>query len=510
MTELISNNKRIAKNTMMLYIRMLISMIVSLYTSRVVLNTLGAEDYGIYSVVGGVVAMFGFLNGAMSGATSRFLTYEMGRGDEQKLHETFSSALMVHFCIAIAILILAETIGLWFLDRKLVIPEERMHAAHIVYQLSILSSMIGITQVPYNASIIAHEKMNIYAYVEIINVSLKLLIVYLLVIGNFDKLILYAILTLFVSIVIACIYRLYCVKKFNECHFRLVWNKGIIKNLLSFSSYNLYGNFGSIVNLQGTNFVLNNLFGVILNSASSIATTVSNVANSFSSNMMVAFRPRITKCYAQGDIKTFQDLLIWSEKLILLVYAFISIPIFIEIDTILTIWLKNVPPFTNVFCRCILVNIYFETIRYIITMGIHAVGRVKIISVFTGTTLLLNPIIIYALLSYTTTPLYTYYSTILCNIILCIIDAILIKKYIPSLDLKKICFPLIKSVFITIFILIICLYINNFLKPGFVRLIFTTGFSITGLIMLFYFILLNKEQKNTVNKFIMSKLKNNG
>lgn len=489
---------------------MLISMIVSLYTSRVVLNTLGAEDYGIYSVVGGVVAMFGFLNGAMSGATSRFLTYEMGRGDEQKLHETFSSALMVHFCIAIAILILAETIGLWFLDRKLVIPEERMHAAHIVYQLSILSSMIGITQVPYNASIIAHEKMNIYAYVEIINVSLKLLIVYLLVIGNFDKLILYAILTLFVSIVIACIYRLYCVKKFNECHFRLVWNKGIIKNLLSFSSYNLYGNFGSIVNLQGTNFVLNNLFGVILNSASSIATTVSNVANSFSSNMMVAFRPRITKCYAQGDIKTFQDLLIWSEKLILLVYAFISIPIFIEIDTILTIWLKNVPPFTNVFCRCILVNIYFETIRYIITMGIHAVGRVKIISVFTGTTLLLNPIIIYALLSYTTTPLYTYYSTILCNIILCIIDAILIKKYIPSLDLKKICFPLIKSVFITIFILIICLYINNFLKPGFVRLIFTTGFSITGLIMLFYFILLNKEQKNTVNKFIMSKLKNNG
>ena len=306
----LSNNKRIAKNTIMLYIRMLLSMVVSLYTSRVVLNTLGVEDYGIYGVVGGVVAMFSFLNNTMSGATSRFLTFEMGRGDFKRLKNTFSSALIIHLLIVCAILLLAETIGLWFLANKLVIPVERMGAAHWVYQLSILSMAINVTQVPYNASIIAHEKMDVYAYVEILNVTLKLLIVYLLVIGDFDKLILYAVLTLVVSMTIAFIYRIYCIRNFEECRFEWNWNKNILKGLLSFSTYNLYGNFGSVMNMQGTNFALNHFWGVILNSASGIATTVANVVNSFTSNILVAFRPQITKSYAQGDITTFQNLFV--------------------------------------------------------------------------------------------------------------------------------------------------------------------------------------------------------
>lgn len=195
-----SNNKRIAKNTLALYLRMFLTMMVGLYTSRVVLATLGVEDYGIYGVVGGVVGMMGFLNASMSGATSRFLTFELGRGDKERLAKTFSSALIVHIIIALIVLLVSETVGLWFLCNKLVIPEGRMAAAHVVYQLSIFSAMLTITQVPYNSSIISHEKMDIYAYVEILNVTLKLLIVYLLVIGNFDKLILYAILTLAVSV----------------------------------------------------------------------------------------------------------------------------------------------------------------------------------------------------------------------------------------------------------------------------------------------------------------------
>lgn len=225
MTDNISNNKRIAKNTVMLYIRMLLSIVVSLYTSRVVLNTLGVENYGIYGVVGGVVAMFSFLNASMSGATSRFLTYEMGRGDMQRLRDTFSSALIVHIIIAVVVFILAETVGLWFLINKLVIPENRMFAAHIVYQLSIFSTMVSITQVPYNATIISHEKMDIYAYVELLNVTLKLLIVFLLPILGQDKLIVYAALVLAVSILIAFVYRIYSIRHYKESEFHFVCKK---------------------------------------------------------------------------------------------------------------------------------------------------------------------------------------------------------------------------------------------------------------------------------------------
>ena len=229
-----SDNRRIAKNALMLYIRMFLTMIVGLYTSRVVLATLGVEDYGIYGVVGGIVAMMGFLNASMSGATSRFLTFELGRGDKQRLADTFSSALIVHIGIAVVVLLLAESVGLWFLENKLIIPAGRMNAARWVYQCSILSAMLGITQAPYNASIIAHEKMDVYAYVEILNVTLKLLIVYLLVIGHFDKLILYALLTLAVSVVVMLTYRIYCIRHFEESHFHWLWDKTILKPLLSF------------------------------------------------------------------------------------------------------------------------------------------------------------------------------------------------------------------------------------------------------------------------------------
>ena len=267
------NNKRIAKNTIMLYLRMFLTMVVGLYTSRVVLQTLGVEDYGIYGVVGGIVAMMGFLNASMSGATSRFLTFELGRGDKERLSKTFSSALVVHIIIAVIVFVVAETVGLWFLCYKLVIPENRMVAAHWVYQLSILSSMITITQVPYNSSIIAHEKMDVYAYVEILNVTLKLLIVYLLVIGNFDKLILYAILMFAVSVIIMMVYRIYCLRRFEECKFRLFLDKDYLKPLLSFSGWDLYGNTDFSVRQQGANFLLNMFYGVVLNAAYNIATT---------------------------------------------------------------------------------------------------------------------------------------------------------------------------------------------------------------------------------------------
>ena len=293
-----ANNKRIAKNAIMLYLRMFLSMIVGLYTSRVVLDTLGVEDYGTYNVVGGVVAMLGFLNASMSGATSRFMAFEQGSGNKKRLAETFSSALIVHIGIALIVFILAETVGLWFLTHKLVIPEGRMSAAHWVYQCSILGAMLGFTQVPYNATIIAHEKMGIYAYFDILGVTLKLLIVYLLVIGNFDKLKLYAVLGLAVAIIMITLYRVYCIKKFEETHFRFVWKPNLLKPLVSFSAWNLYGNFGGVVQQQGTNFVINFFYGVVMNAAVSVGLTIANVVNLFASNLMTAFRPQIIKYYS--------------------------------------------------------------------------------------------------------------------------------------------------------------------------------------------------------------------
>lgn len=262
MSEEVLDNRRIAKNTLILYIRMFISMIVGLYTSRVVLNTLGVEDFGIYGVVGGVVGMLGFLNASMSGATSRFIIFELGTGDIQKLRDTFSSSLIIHIAIALIVLLFAETVGLWFLCNKLVIPDNRMEAAYWVYQLSIFSAMLSITQTPYNACIIAHEKMSVYAYIEILSIVLKLMIVYLLLIGNWDKLKLYSLLVFLVSMLIMMVYRVYCIRHFVETHFHWVWDKSILKPLFSFSGWDLYGNV--CVTVKGQSILYLEIFLTLL------------------------------------------------------------------------------------------------------------------------------------------------------------------------------------------------------------------------------------------------------
>lgn len=437
----------------MLYIRMFISIIVSLYTSRVVLQTLGVEDYGIYGVVGGVVAMFSFLNGAMSGATSRFLTFEMGRGDRNRLRDTFSSALIIHLFIAFLVCILAETIGLWFLYHKLVIPAPRMQAAHWVLQFSIMGAAIGITQVPYNATIIAHEKMDIYAYIELLHVFLKLGIVYLLTIGHFDKLTLYSGLMLMVSGIIAMTYRLYCCRKYEESHFRPHINKAISQEIVSFSFYNLFGNIGHVVNTQGTSFVINMFFGVVYNAAASISISISGVVSGFSNNVMVAFRPQITKSYAQDDIPQFEYLLLWATKSILMIYLLVAVPVGVSIQSLLSIWLVEVPVYTDVFCRLLLISIFFETLRFIIIMGIHATGRVKLVSLLTGFAFCLNPGMIYGLFKMNLSPAYAYVTMIGINILLSMYDLFILKRNEPRISLKQLLVAVLKIIIVAVIVL---------------------------------------------------------
>lgn len=448
-----TNSRRIARNAVMLYLRMLLTMVVGLYTSRVVLQTLGVEDFGVYGVVGGIVAMMGFLNASMSGATSRFLTFELGRGDHDRLARTFSSALIVHIIIALVVLVVAETVGLWFLTNKLVIPPGRMTAAHWVYQLSIASAMLSITQAPYNATIIAHEKMDVYAYVEILNATLKLLIVYLLVIGNFDKLILYGVLTFVVSVIIMLVYRIYCIRHFTESHFHPHWDKQILRGILSFSGYNIFGNLGSVFNTQGTNFAINIFFGVVYNAGASVATTISSIVTSFASNVMTAFRPQITKQYAVQDFEQFQSLMQWAIKIILLIYAIVAVPVSIVASDLLALWLVEVPPLASLFCQLILISIFFETLRYIIIMGIHATGNVKWVSLTTGTLFILNPLIVYFLYCWGMHPAVAFMSAIAVNIVLGIIDFYLLKQQIRQVKIRCIVMDTLRVIITTVVVI---------------------------------------------------------
>lgn len=503
----ISSNKRIAKNTIMLYIRMLLSIVVSLYTSRVVLNTLGVEDYGIYGVVGGIVAMFSFLNASMSGATSRFLTYEMGRGDMQRLRETFSSALIVHLIIASVVFILAETIGLWFLIHKLVIPENRMFAAHIVYQLSIFSTMVNITQVPYNATIISHEKMDVYAYVELLNVTLKLLIVFLLPIFGQDKLIVYAAFVLGVSFLIAMIYRVYCLRNYVESHFSMIFKKDIIFPMLSFSGFDLYGNMSVSWRQQGMNFLINVFFGPVLNASSSIATTIQSVICGLSSNVTMAYRPQIIKSYANQNYESMNKLLLMAVKFTIALFLIIAIPLFSEIEIVLKLWLGIVPEYTSDFFRLIMISSIFGVANGIIIIPIHASGKIKQLSFLTGSFYLLSLVPMYIALKMGSSPTSLYVVLTIFSFLILVIDLLLLKKNVENVLI----FPIIKelsiSVLLAFFVYSISYCLRDFFPLGIIRLLGVILLSVVLYSFSFFFFRMTKTQRKFLFRIVFKKNK---
>ena len=506
MQDTTSNNKRIAKNTIMLYIRMFISMVVGLYTSRVVLATLGVEDYGIYGVVGGVVGMMGFLNASMSGATSRFLTFELGTGDKERLAKTFSSALIVHIGIARVVLILAETVGLWFLSNKLNIPAERMQAAHWVYQLSILSAMFGITQVPYNAAIIAHEKMDVYAYVEILNVSLKLLIVYLLCIGNFDKLILYASLMLAVSILIMMVYRIYAIRQFPEAHFHWIWDKTYLRPLLSFSGWDLYGNACVIARQQGTNFLINIFYGVVFNAASGIATTVQGTISGLAFNIILAFRPQIIKQYAKGNVEDMSKLVGNAVCFTTILFGCMSIPLILETHYIMKAWLGVIPEKSEIFCQILLIASFLGLLNNIWNTCIHATGKIKELSIISGTIYLISLPIIYIVFECNAPVESAYIVFILVAVLVNVNNLVIIKRRIPKFQFSFIFLNYIKIIIILIASYYITSLINAQMQERFIRLLVDCFICWIIIFASSFIFILNKKQKKSIISKICPKL----
>ena len=388
MSDTSANNKRIAKNTLLLYVRMLFMMAISLFTSRVILATLGVEDYGIQNVVGGIVAMFGFLNGSMSSATQRYITFALGKGDKDRLQTVFCTALQIHALIAVIIVLLGETVGLWFLYNKMQLPADRMDAAFWVLQCSIVSTVVMIVSVPYNACIIAHEKMSAFAYISVLEAVLKLVIVYLLLVFPFDKLIVLAVLTLIVQLFIRFCYSIYCHRHFEETKYKHVWDKSLFKEMNSFAVWSLWGNLSVVLYTQGLNMILNVFFGPVVNAARAIAVQVQGAVQQFVGNFQMALNPQITKNYASGNLEQMHSLMFRSARFSFLLLFFLSLPVLLETEFILTLWLKTVPENAVVFTQIMICISLIYTTANPCVIANQATGKVKVYQMVVGGILL--------------------------------------------------------------------------------------------------------------------------
>lgn len=372
-----SNNKTIAKNTLFLYFRMMFTMVISLFTSRIILQKLGVDDYGIYQAVGGVVGFLSFINGALSTGSSRFLTYALGEGNVEKLKRTFSTTLNIHILIAILIVIVAETVGLWFLYNKMVIAPGRISAAVYTYHLSILTAVFTLTQVPYNATIVAHEKMSIYAYMSIFEVSAKLLICYLLTIGGFDRLMMYATLLLGVQVGVMCFYRFYCTRHFEEARFSFSFDKKIFKEIAGFSGWSMFANASIALNSQGVLILLNMFFAPAVVAARAISLQVNMAANQFVSNFRQAANPQIVKKYAAGDYEGSKHLLLESTKYSYYMMYLIALPVCLLAYPLLKLWLGVVPDYTVPFLQLVIVQSLFQVFDTSFYTALYAKGRLR-------------------------------------------------------------------------------------------------------------------------------------
>lgn len=501
------NNKRIAKNTLMLYIRMLITMVVGLFTSRIVLQTLGVEDYGIYAVVGGIVSMFTFLNGGMISATQRYLNFELGRGNQEQLSKVFSTSVQIHALISLIVLLLSETIGLWFLYEKLVIPAERLDAAFWVFQFSIVACVVNIISVPYNAVIVAHEKMSAFAYMSILDVVLKLLIVYLLYISPWDKLMVYAALLLCVGLLMCWIYARYCQKHFQEAHYRHHFDKALLKEMFSFSGWSLWGNLAAMLYSQGLNMMLNIFFGPVVNAARGIALQVQGVVQGFVGNFQMALNPQITKSYANGDLAQMHSLMFRSARFSFFLLFLLALPILLEANYILQLWLGKFPEDTVVFMRWIIGTSLIYTIANPCVIANQATGKVKVYqAVVGGILLLILPASYIALVL--GAPAYSVFIVHFCVESIAQFSRMYMLRKLINLPLREylnhIYLPIVIVVLVSI---LLPIYLHTQMLEGFLRLLCVGTMSVISAGCTVFFLGLTKGERSFFTSKIVQFLK---
>ncbi len=507
-----TSNKTIAKNTLFLYFRMMLTMFVALYTSRIVLDVLGASDYGLYNVVGGVVAMMTFINGAVSSGTSRFITYELGLGDKERLRDVFNVALVNHVIIASIIFVLAETIGLWFVNTQMMFEEDRSVAVNVVYQLSILTTMLQVTQMPYTATIIAHEKMSIYAYISIFEVTLKLIMAWALVyMHHVDALIVYAIMLFLVQLIVMIVYRIYCFRKFPESHWRLVRKVEQYKEIFTFAGWDIVGAICVISQGQGVNILLNIYFGPVVNAARAVSYQVQGAFTQFTSNFMTAVNPEIVKNYARKEytemIKLINNASIYSYFL-LLVFV---MPVIFKIGCLLGLWLKEVPTQTGQFTIVILVTMMIRAIARPVIMGIHAIGDIKALNIYAGGLGLISLPIVWIAFHFGAPAIMAFGIILLWGILANIAEIVILKMKLPEFSmLEHLRAVYLRCLLVTIVAVIPCWYFSKLFGEGFIDFCcyYICAFLITVAIVYYtgltkaLRIQIVKKVKDATNKFI--------
>lgn len=500
--------KRIAINTLMLYFRMVLIMGVALYTSRIVLRVLGAADYGLYNVVGGVVTMFSFLNGSLSSGTSRFITYDIGTGDETRLRETFNTAFISHLILASIILLLTETIGLWFVNNKLVFDSSRRLAVNIVYQFSVLTLMLQLTQVPFSADIIAHEKMNIYAYVSIVEVMLKLGMTFLLRLNkSIDNLILYSAILFTIQLMILGIYRLYCRKHFKESKFLFCKDKTRYKEIFSFSGWDIIGSLCVLTQGQGINILLNMFFGPVINAARAITYQLEGAFSQLTNNFMTAVNPQIVKSFAVEKYDEMIDLIKDASKYGFFLLAVFLIPILYKIDYVLQLWLKEVPEQTNVFARIILTMLMIRVIARPVINGTHATGHIKRLNLIAGFAGLLPLPVTYVLFKLNYPAVCSFLTLFAWGIIANTLETIIFKLEMKEFSIRQYFVAVyVRCIIVGSLVFAIDYIISKYIDGNFFVFILYYGLSVLINAVVVFVLGLDKNNQKKLITFVKGKL----
>ena len=498
-----TNTRTIVKNTSFLYVRMVITMLIGLFSVRIVLNALGDVDYGIHNVVSGIITMLAFLNNALSSTTQRFLSYELPKNDTTALRGVFSTSMFLYLILCLAIIVLGETVGLWFVNAKLNIPPGRMNAANWIYQLSIVSFCFSVMQAPYNAAIIAHEKMGIYAYVSIAEAILKLLLILFLVDVSGDKVILYGIMMCFTSIIVFLFYSVYCSFRFAECHISRKWDKDLVLSIGNFAKWNIFGTFSNIFSGQGINILLNIFFGVIVNTARGIAYQIDNAINTLVQNFYMAVKPQMVKSIAEKKYDETRDLLYLATKVGFLLFSGVAIVVILEMRSILGIWLVNYSELTVSFSRLILFAYFFEVLLTPLNILIGGTGNIKNLMLTNGIFLILTLPISYILLKFQPLELIPFIVIAVVSVIRWI-NGIVQANKVYELYTKSYLMVVLRLFCTTFITFSLSLLIHICVRAMWFRLISIIFIVIVLQCILTWLIVFSKDEK----KYIVSLLKN--
>lgn len=506
------NNHRIARNTLMLYIRMGMVLLISLYVSRVVLKVLGEDDYGIYNVVGGVVVMFSFLSRTLASASQRYFAFELGRGDHEKLNRIFNINLLL-FCIVIGIIIiLAETVGLWFLHHKMTIPAERMYAANWIYQFSILSFCTNLIAIPYQAVIIAREKMHFYAFVGIMEALLNLtfaLLLYFLE-WNIDRLIVYGALMLLVHIITNGGYVIVSRKHFEETKIKYYWEKEQVKEIISYSGWNLFGAIANVIRSQGINLLINVFFNPAINAARGLSYQINNALNQFASNFYMAVRPQVTKYYAQGDTSSSFSLVFSSSKFCFFLLLLGAIPVLTFPHEVLDIWLVNVPQYTELFVVLVIIIGLIDSISNPLMTLAQATGNIKLYQAVIGGIIILNLPISWLFLGRGFNAEATMYVAI-CIAVISLFARLTILKKIVGFPIGRFCSNVLVRMLIVAIISITLSYglrvISYNPDKGITNVLISLLLSFTVTLVAILFVGFNRHERSLVHSLVVTGLK---